>query len=60
MLVKAIIIFLLLMALLGMVGNWLFPGVIKRSVEKRRKPANCPKCGRHMIGRGRCACGQKG
>ena len=32
MLVKAILIFLLLMALLGMVGKWLFPGAIRRAV----------------------------
>ena len=60
MLVKLIILFLGGMAVIGMIGNWLFPGALTRRVGKLRhgalaKPAICPKCGRYIIGRGGCA-----
>jgi hypothetical protein len=60
MLVKIILIFLGAMALIGMVGNWLFPGAIKRSLQQRVKPVKCPKCGRFLIGRSGCDCERKG
>ncbi len=60
MLVKIIIIFLLAMVLLGMVGKWLFPGAISRSIKQRVAPAKCPKCGRFLMGRAKCDCGHKG
>jgi hypothetical protein len=43
-----------------MVGNWLFPGAIKRSLLQRAKPVKCPKCGRFLMGRSGCDCGRKG
>jgi hypothetical protein len=60
MLIKAVILFLAAMVLLGMVGNWLYPGAIKRGVAKRLQPAKCPQCGRYRIGRAACECGRKG
>jgi hypothetical protein len=60
MLVKIVILFLAAMAILGMVGNWLFPGAISRSLKQRVKPAKCPKCGRFLMGRSTCDCGRKG
>jgi hypothetical protein len=60
MLIKTIIIFLLAMALLGMVGKWLFPGAISRSIKRQIRPATCPKCGRYRLGRGSCDCRRKG
>jgi putative copper export protein len=60
MLVKAVILFLGAMVLLGMVGNWLFPGAIKRSVQRRVGPVKCPKCGRFLMGRSVCDCKRKG
>jgi hypothetical protein len=60
MLVKAIIIFLAAMALLGMVGKWLFPGAISRSLQRRAGPHKCPACGRYLMGRSKCDCGHKG
>ena len=59
MLIKAVIIFLGVMVIIGMIGNALFPGRMPRMVAKRRKPAPCVKCGRPMIGRSGCDCGRK-
>ena len=59
-LVKVVILFLGAMVLLGMVGNWLMPGAIKRGVAKRLQPAKCARCGRFRIGRSTCDCGRKG
>jgi hypothetical protein len=60
MLVKIVILFLAAMAILGMVGNWLFPGAIRRSLQQRAKPGKCPDCGRFLMGRKNCDCGRKG
>jgi putative copper export protein len=60
MLIKAVILFLGVMVLLGMVGNWLFPGAIKRGVAKRLQPTKCTRCGKFQIGRTACGCGRKG
>ncbi|WP_181318235.1 hypothetical protein [Pseudogemmobacter blasticus] len=54
MLVKTILIFLLAMALVGMVGKLLFPNSLPGL--GRRKGAFCPDCGRPRIGRGTCDC----
>jgi putative copper export protein len=58
--VKVVILFLALMVIIGMVGNWLFPGAIKRGVAKRLQPAKCAQCGRFRIGTAPCDCGRKG
>jgi hypothetical protein len=60
MLIKAVILFLGAMVILGMVGNWLFPGAVKRGVAKRLAPAKCAQCGRFRIGMSPCDCGRKG
>ena len=62
--VKGVIVFLLIMAAIGMIGNALFPGAVGRSIAsrmrgKRRlavKPALCKSCGRYMIGSAGCDC----
>ena len=63
MLVKIFILFLGGMALIGLIGKWLFPGAIRRAVTKRvslAKPSRCAQCGRYLIGQGGCDCGKKG
>ncbi|MCZ8078290.1 MAG: hypothetical protein O9289_01975 [Rhodobacteraceae bacterium] len=63
MLVKIFILFLGGMALIGLIGKWLFPGAIRRAVSKRAslaKPSRCGRCGRYLIGTDGCDCGKKG
>jgi hypothetical protein len=55
MLVKIILVFLLAMALVGMIGKVLFPG----ARLGRKRAAHCPDCGRPRIGKGPCACGKQ-
>ena len=60
MLIKAVILFLLVMAAIGMVGKALFPGALGRAVKKRvplAKSVPCPKCGKYQIGKSGCVCG---
>lgn len=52
MLVKAVIVFLLAMALLAMVGNLLLSGAAKRKL----RPGTCRRCGRPLIGTSPCPC----
>jgi len=62
MLIKAALLFLLAMVVLGMVGNLLFPGALRRQVKRRLtpgRPAACVRCGRPMIGQS-CDCDKKG
>jgi hypothetical protein len=57
--VKAAILFLVVMVLIGIIGNALFPGAIGRGVKKRLtggKPSTCPRCGRYVIGSKGCDC----
>lgn len=58
MLLKIILVFLALMALVGMIGKALFPGQIGRVVARKRRPAICKACGRHVIGQAGCDCGR--
>lgn len=63
--IKAVILFLLIMAVIGIIGNALFPGAMARQVRSRvrganwlnaRKPVTCKACGRHVIGSAGCNC----
>ena len=57
--VKAVIVFLGIMLVIGMIGNAIAPGSVGRSVKKRfgrAKPASCPRCGRYVIGPKGCDC----
>ena len=59
---KATILFLLVMVVIGMVGNLLYPGALGRQVKRRltgARKGTCPRCGRPVIGRA-CDCGRKG
>ena len=61
MLFKIILVFLLAMALVGMIGKALFPGKLGKIAQLRRKslkPPVCPKCGRYMLGASGCDCGK--
>ncbi|WP_225027996.1 hypothetical protein [Xinfangfangia pollutisoli] len=55
MLIKVILVFLLAMALVGMLGKLLFPdrpGLLGR----RRRATACRSCGKPLIGKGPCSC----
>ena len=54
MLSKIVALFLVFIAILGMLGKLRIPGAQK--LADRR----CPKCGRFRIGRGPCGCSKKG
>lgn len=60
--VKAVLLFLVVMAVLAMFGRLRFPGSKKKLPGKPgalAKPGTCPKCGRFLIGKSGCDCGQK-
>lgn len=54
MLVKAVLLFLLAMLLIGFIGKALFPGAAPRLASR------CRRCGRPRIGRGPCTCEGRG
>jgi len=58
--VKAVVLFLLAMVIIGMIGKVLFPGRFARRFPGTgaRKGAYCSACGRPRIGSGRCVCGK--
>lgn len=58
--VKAVILFLCVMAAIGMIANWLMPGRFALTPRKRLAlpVAKCPACGRPRIGKGSCPCGK--
>ncbi|MCF8510152.1 MAG: hypothetical protein K9G43_01780 [Rhodobacteraceae bacterium] len=61
MLFKIILIFLLGMALIGMIGKALFPGridTLTRLRRNNRKTPVCSRCGRYIIGQKGCDCGK--
>jgi hypothetical protein len=59
MLFKIILIFLGLMALVALVGRALFPGALPKVLRKKSSAPVCTKCGRYLIGRKTCDCGDK-
>lgn len=61
--VKAVLFFLFLMLLIGMIGNVVTSGALTRAAKKRLglpRPARCSHCGRYLIGKTGCDCGKKG
>ena len=48
-------LFLIVMLVIGIVGNALFPGAITRKLSRKR-PGTCPRCGRFIIGSRGCDC----
>ena len=59
--VKAVLLFLIVMAVLAMFGRLRFPGGRKNLPGKPGplgKPGTCPKCGRFLIGKSGCDCGE--
>ncbi len=62
MLIKAVLVFLLVMVAIAMAGNALFPGALGRSVQRRlpiARTARCPTCSKPLIGSSDCDCGGK-
>lgn len=62
MLVKAVLVFLLVMVVIAMLGNAILPGAIGRGVRRRigaGRPAVCKTCGKPRIGSSACSCGGK-
>ncbi|MEO0999201.1 MAG: hypothetical protein AAFW69_01145 [Pseudomonadota bacterium] len=61
MIVKAVVLFLLAMLILGMFGRWRFggPRVPRRDRTLRRvsEGKRCKRCGAWRVGSGPCACG---
>jgi len=57
MLIKVILVFLCLMALIAFIGRALFPSALPRVMQKRRAAPRCGKCGRYLIGQKTCDCG---
>jgi len=63
MLIKAVLLFLLVMLAVGMIGNALTRGGLTRSAKRRLglSPASrCSRCGRYLLGKTDCDCGRKG
>lgn len=62
MLFKVAILFLGGMALIGLIGKWLFPAKMQRLVKNLPviRAASCKRCGRYLIGKGGCDCRSKG
>ena len=54
MMIKVVILFLCVMAFIGMVGRALFPNSMPRI--GKTKPPVCAKCGRYVVGCGPCGC----
>jgi hypothetical protein len=62
--IKAVLFFLVVMAVIAMIGNALMPGVVNRHIKKRltikklgvAKPLVCPRCKGYLIGSGGCNC----
>lgn len=55
--VKAVILFLLVMAVIALIGNAIAPGSVRRQVGKSLGLTRCTRCGRPMIGK-TCSCGK--
>jgi hypothetical protein len=54
MLIKAALLFLIVMAVIAMFGRLRFPGIGRRDSRK------CQRCGRFLIGKGPCDCKKAG
>lgn len=62
MLIKAVLVFLLVMVVIAMLGNAMFPGAIGRGLRRRigaARPSVCKSCGKPLIGKSGCSCGGK-
>jgi hypothetical protein len=57
MLFKTILVFLGLMVLIALIGRTLFPSALPRVLRRSKSPAQCAKCGRHLLGAKTCDCG---
>ena len=57
MIIKIVTLFLVGMGVLAMFGKLRLPGGRRLSLKPPRK---CPRCGRHLIGKGPCPCKKKG
>lgn len=58
MLVKAVILFLVVMAAIAWIGGFLGRLRLPGRGRRRLGGAACPSCGRPRIGKGPCPCGR--
>jgi hypothetical protein len=58
MLVRAVLLFLIVIAALAFFGRLRLPG--PRKPQGRLNARKCPKCGTYRIGKGPCSCGYEG
>jgi hypothetical protein len=61
--IKAVLVFLLIMVAIAMVGNAFFPGSVGRKFRDKtglKGPATCKACGRYIIGSKGCGCKKGG
>lgn len=56
MLVKAVLLFLVVMAVIAWIGGLV--GKLRPPRDRTRLGATCPVCGRPVIGKGPCPCGR--
>jgi hypothetical protein len=55
--IKGVLLFLVLMALIGVLGKLRRPAVGRRAAEHPIEPARkCPRCGTYLIGDSDCPC----
>lgn len=55
--IKGALFFLLVMVAIGMIGNAVAPGSVRRILRRQKpKTASCPRCGRYLIGKTGCDC----
>ena len=54
--IKAVILFLLLMVVVAMIGNAIAPGSFWRQVGKATGMRRCQDCGRPLLGKTTCDC----
>ncbi len=56
--VKAVILFLVVMAAIALIGNAIAPGSFWRRLGKATGMRRCARCGRPMLGK-TCDCGNR-
>lgn len=54
--VKAVILFLVVMAAIALIGNAISPGSFWRQVGKTAGLKRCPNCGKPLLGKSVCDC----
>ncbi len=59
--IRIALLFLIVMALIGLLGKLRMPKIGRRKPGNAIEPARkCPKCGTYLIGDAECDCGKEG